>query len=131
MTNKNNVKILNDWSKFHEKLAFKKVYCEYYTVLKAEAEGEKNNPYSFIRFNKIYNNISEMIEDLKKIYIPKKREPYGNPFSPIFRGYEVIYSMAYYVQVGWTLSEKQINLCKKLAVEIHKAAMCADFIDKD
>lgn len=128
--NKNNVKILADWKKFNYDRAFKKVYCEYYTVLKREAEDEKNNPYSFIRFNKVYKNVDEMIEDLKKIYIPKKREPYGSS-PPIFRAYEAIYSMAYYVQVGWSLSEKQINLCKKLAVEIHKAAMCAEYIDKD
>lgn len=131
MTNKKNVKILTDWRKFHEKAAFKKVYCEYYTVLKSKAEVEKNNPYGFIRFERVYNSIEEMLDDLKKIYIPKDRAPYGSDWSPIFRGYEIIYSMAYYVQVGWTLSEKQINLCKKFAVEIHKAAMCAEFIDKD
>ena len=127
--NKNNVKILNNWSKFNYDGAFKNVYCKYYTVLKSEAETE--NKYGFIRFEKVYNSIDEMLDDLKKIYIPKKRDPYGPITSPIFRGYEIIYSMAYYVQVGWTLSEKQIKLCKTLAVEIHKAAMCADYITKD
>ncbi len=129
MTNKNNVKILTDWNKFNYDGAFKKVYCEYYTALKSKAERE--NKYGFIRFEKVYNSVDEMIADLNKIYISKKRDSYGPITSPIFRGYEIIYSMAYYVQVGWTLSEKQISLCKKFAVEIHKAAMCADFIDKD
>ena len=127
--NKNNVKILTDWSKFNYNEAWKNVYEKYYTVLKSEAE--KENKYGFIRFEKVYNNIDEMLEDLKKIYIPKKRECYGYDTHPLFRGYEIIYSMAYYVQVGWTLSEKQISLCKKFAVEIHKAAMCANYVSKD
>ena len=46
--NKNNVKILTDWSKFNYNEAWKNVYEKYYTVLKSEAE--KENKYGFIQF---------------------------------------------------------------------------------
>ena len=68
--NKNNVKILTDWSKFNYNEAWKNVYEKYYTVLKSEAE--KENKYGFIRFEKVYNSIDEMLEDLKKAEPPKR-----------------------------------------------------------
>ena len=68
--NKNNVKILTDWSKFNYNEAWTNVYEKYYTVLKSEAE--KENEYSFIRFEKVYNSIDEMLEDLKKFTYQRK-----------------------------------------------------------
>ena len=74
-------------------------------------------------WNTIYSSEEEIVDDLKKIYIPKKRV--APPFT--FRGYEYIYSFAFYAQKGWTLSEKQMLQCKRLALEIKKAASIADY----
>ena len=81
--NKNNVKILTDWSKFNYNEAWKNVYEKYYTVLKSEAEKKKINTASY--------NLKKFIISLMKC----------------------------------------LKTWKKFAVEIHKAAMCADYISKD
>lgn len=44
----------------------------------------------------------------------------------LYKGYEYIHSFAKQVQNGKTLSEKQIRQCKRLALEIKKAASIKD-----
>ena len=76
-----------------------------------------------IKWNDVFESEQEILESLEKIYIPKSR------IAPAytFKGYELIYSYAYYVQRGWKLSDKQITQCKRLAVEIKKAAEIAEY----
>ena len=74
------------------------------------------------KWNDIYTSEQELINDLEYVYIPKdKTAPFGT-----FKGYEYIYSFAYYVRKGWKLSEKQIRQAKRLAKEIKKASMIAE-----
>lgn len=74
------------------------------------------------KWNDVYSSEQELLDDLKNIYIPKnKTAPVGT-----FKGYEYIYSFAYYVQKGWELSDKQIRQAKRLAKEIKKASMIAE-----
>lgn len=76
-----------------------------------------------IRWNWVFENEEEICKALEQIYIPKNRT--APPYT--FKGYELVYSFAYYVQKGWTLSEKQMTQCKRLAVEIKKAAAISDY----
>jgi len=76
-----------------------------------------------VKWTDVFENEDQLIQALKSIYIPKSRT------APLytFKGYAYIYSFAYYVQKGWTLSAKQITQCKRLALEIKKAAAIADY----
>jgi len=76
-----------------------------------------------VKWDEVFDNEEQIIEALKKVYIPKSRTA---PTST-FKGYEYIYSFAYYVQRGWTLSEKQMQQCKRLALEIKKASAIGDY----
>lgn len=76
-----------------------------------------------VKWDEIYSTEAEIISVLEKIYIPKNRKaPYGT-----FKGYEYIYSFAYFVQNGKTLSEAQMKQAKRLATEIKKAEAIADY----
>lgn len=77
-----------------------------------------------VKWNEVFGSEEEMLEALKRIYIPKNRTA---PFYT-FKGYAYIYSFAYYVQKGWKLSENQLRQCKRLAVEIKKASAIAEYI---
>lgn len=75
------------------------------------------------KWNDVFNSEDEIVDALKKVYIPKDRvAPCGT-----FTGYEYIYSFAFYVKKGWKLSEKQMRQCKRLAVEILKASMIGEY----
>lgn len=76
-----------------------------------------------VKWTDVFKSEDELIQALKAIYIPKNRTA---PFYT-FKGYAYIYSFAYYVQKGWMLSAKQITQCKRLALEIKKAAAIADY----
>lgn len=76
-----------------------------------------------IKWTDVFGSEQEMLSALGKIYIPKSR----TAPAYTFKGYELIYSYAYYVQRGWKLSDKQITQCKRLAVEIKKAAEIAEY----
>jgi len=80
-----------------------------------------------VAWEDVYDSEQEMIDDLKKVYIPKNR------VAPTltFKGYEYIYSFAYYVQKGWTLSDKQLRQCKRLAKEIKKASAIVECYASD
>lgn len=80
-----------------------------------------------VAWEDVYDSEQEMIDDLKKVYIPKDRVAPNSTFI----GYEYIYSFAYYVQKGWTLSEKQMKQCKRLAKEIKKASAIAECYASD
>lgn len=76
-----------------------------------------------VKWNDVFSSEEELVEALANVFIPKGR------IAPIytFRGYEYIYSFAYYVQKGWTLSEKQMKQAKRLALEIKKAAAIKEY----
>lgn len=76
-----------------------------------------------VTWNDVYESENELLNDLKKVFIPEKRE--APPAT--FIGYSYIYSFAYYVQKGWPLSDKQMAQAKRIAVEIRKAASIAGY----
>lgn len=76
-----------------------------------------------VSWSELYNSEEELLKDLSKVYVPKNRVP---P-SYTFKGHEYIYSFATQLQSGKTLSEKQIAQCKRLALQIKKAAAVADY----
>ena len=73
--------------------------------------------YNRVKWTDVFKDEKELLQALSEIYIPKGRT--APPYT--FKGYAYIYSFAYYVQKGWTLSTKQITQCKRLALEIKKA----------
>lgn len=83
----------------------------------ANANWVRKNNFGSIAWNTVYNTEEDIINDLANIYVPANRQP----FTKLFNGYEYIFSFATYVQKGWTLSEKQMRQCKRLAAEIRKA----------
>ena len=88
-----------------------------------EAEYAIKRLSNSIKWTDVFSTEQEMLSALGKIYIPKSR----TAPAYTFKGYELIYSYAYYVQKGWTLSDKQITQCKRLAVEIKKVAAIAEY----
>lgn len=78
-----------------------------------------------IKWNTVYNTVSDMVNDLKKVHVFTKKEIANFPLY-LYKGYEFINGFADQVQQGKELSAKQITQCKRLALEIKKAAMCAD-----
>lgn len=77
-----------------------------------------------VKWTTVYNSEAEIVEDLKKIHIPGKDEPLA--VYRLYGGYEYIHSFARWVQNGKILTEKQMKQCKRLALEIKKAAAIAD-----
>lgn len=90
---------------------------------KIDAEYAYRRLQGSIKWTDVFSTEQEIVEALGKIYIPKSR----TAPAYTFKGYELIYSYAYYVQRGWKLSDKQITQCKRLAVEIKKAAEIAEY----
>lgn len=90
---------------------------------KIDAEYAYRRLQGGIKWTDVFSTEQEIVEALGKIYIPKSR----TAPAYTFKGYELIYSYAYYVQRGWKLSDKQITQCKRLAVEIKKAAEIAEY----
>lgn len=88
-----------------------------------EAEYAIKRLQNSIEWTDVFGSEQEMLSALGKIYIPKSR----TAPAYTFKGYEIIYSYAYYVQKGWKLSDKQITQCKRLAVEIKKAAEIVEY----
>lgn len=88
-----------------------------------EAEYAVKRLQNGVKWTDVFSAEQEMLSALGKIYIPKNRT------APVytFKGYKYIYSFAYYVQQGQALSDKQIKQCKRLAVEIRKAAAIAEY----
>ena len=78
---------------------------------------------SKVKWTDVYSSESEIINDLLRIHIPRISEWCGITF---YKGYEYIHSFAKQVQSGKVLSEKQLIQCKRLALEIKKAASIAD-----
>lgn len=77
-----------------------------------------------VKWSTVYYSEAEIVEDLKKIRIPEKGELIA--VYRLYAGYEYIHSFARWVQNGKTLTEKQMRQCKRLALEIKKAAAIAD-----
>lgn len=71
-----------------------------------------------IKWTDIYPTEEALLADLERITIPSDRTAPVNTF----RGYEYIYSFAFYLQKGWKLSEKQVKQAKRLALEIKIAS---------
>lgn len=71
-----------------------------------------------VAWTEVYSSVEEMLEELKQIPVIKNM-----PINPPYKGYEYINSFSVYLNKGWVLSDKQLNICKKLATEIHIAYM--------
>lgn len=108
---------LKDGKKFNDMAAFEA--CK-----KVESQFVRAHSFQSVAWNSVYATEQELLDDLKKVYIPKGRGPLGH----CFQGYEYIYSFAYYVQQGWALSAKQMTQAKRLALEIKKAVTAAQYI---
>lgn len=93
-------------------------------IIVKQLEAEYRKTLSPIKWNTVYNSEAEITEDLKRIHIPEKAETYL--VSKLYSGYEYIHSFAKWVQSGKPLTEKQMRQCKRLALEIKKAAAIAD-----
>lgn len=94
----------------------------------AEAQYKQAANLGSVAWNSVYSTEAELIDDLKKVYIPQGRGPMGH----CFQGYAYIYAFAFYVQKGWQLSPKQMTQAKRLAVEIKKAAIASEYVtDKE
>lgn len=77
-----------------------------------------------VEWDSIYNSTEEIIEDLKKVHVPKESEIVQ--IINIYQGYGYIHSFAKQLQNGKSLSDKQMVQCKRLALEIKKASAIAD-----
>lgn len=88
-----------------------------------EIEAQYGGNIKSCSWSEIYNCEEEMIADLSKVYVPKNRTAPQYTFI----GYEYIYSFATQLQNGKSLSEKQITQCKRMAIQIKKAAAIADY----
>ena len=85
---------------------------------KLNAHYERMRIKGSIPFTKVYLSVEEMLYELKEVPVIRDMPAY-----PPYKGYEYINSFSTYLKKGWTLSEKQLNMCKKLATEIHIAYM--------
>ena len=68
-----------------------------------------------IKWTDLYKTEAEIVEDLKRIRIPKSNR------NLVYNGYEFIHSFARQVQNGKSLSDKQMVQAKRLAEEIKRA----------
>lgn len=108
---------LKDGKKFNDMAALEA--CK-----QVEAQYKPAHSYKSVAWNEVYASEQELLEDLKKVYIPKGRHQMGH----CFQGYAYIYTFAYYAQQGWQLSAKQMTQAKRLALEIKKAVTAAQYI---
>lgn len=73
------------------------------------------------KWNEIYKTENEIIEDLLMVHVPETKQEeiycYG-----LYKGYQYINSFAKRVQSGNDLTDNQMKQCKRLAIEIKKAA---------
>lgn len=93
-------------------------------TISMETQNKYKKSVNNVKWNEVYNNEQEIIDDLKKVYIPKESELIL--LHNIYMGYDFIHSFAKQIKSGKTLSEKQITQCKRLALEIKKASNIAD-----
>lgn len=77
-----------------------------------------SNNIKQLKWTDVYNSEQEIINDLKEVYIPNKKEEAALVYIPFYKGYEYIHSFAKQVQNGKTLTEKQIVQCKRMALNI-------------
>ena len=75
-----------------------------------------------VKWTDIYSSEDEIIEDLKKVEIPVNEEPPFAGMTPMFKGYQYIYSFSKRLQGGKELTPNQMKQAKRLALEIKKAA---------
>ena len=108
---------LKDGKKFNDMAAFEA--CK-----KLEAQYKQAHSYKSVAWDSVYASEQELLDDLKKVYIPKGRHQMGH----CFQGYEYIYAFAYYIQQGWQLSAKQMTQAKRLALEIKKAVITSEYV---
>lgn len=94
-------------------------------VIVGQIDSKYKTSLNPVKWDTVYNSESEIVEDLKKIRIPDKGEPMA--VYRLYAGYEYIHSFARWVQNGKPLTEKQMKQCKRLALEIKKAAAIADY----
>lgn len=82
-----------------------------------------------LKWNDIFTDEAEIIENLLKIYVPTQQEinKYFNPFALPYTGYEYIHGIAKQLQNGKYLTEKQITMAKKSAKQIKKALAMQDY----
>lgn len=93
-------------------------------VIVRKINDQYRNNLNSIKWTTVYDSEAEIVEDLKKIHIPTNGEV--NAVYRLYSGYEYIHSFARWVQNGKPLTEKQMKQCKRLALEIKKAAAIAD-----
>lgn len=95
-----------------------------YQVIVNQIDSKYRKNLNSVKWDTVYKSESEIVEDLKKIRIPEKDESMA--VYRLYTGYEYIHSFARWVQNGKLLTEKQMKQCKRLALEIKKAAAIAD-----
>lgn len=83
-----------------------------------KVRAEYNRYGKSVKWDDIYSSEEELLKELEQISVPQDRTAPANTF----RGYEYIYSFAFYLQKGWKLSEKQVKQAKRLALEIKIAS---------
>lgn len=93
-------------------------------VIVGQIDSKYKTSLNPVKWDTVYKSDAEIVEDLKKIRIPEKGEPMA--VYRLYAGYEYIHSFARWVQNGKPLTEKQMRQCKRLALEIKKAAAIAD-----
>jgi hypothetical protein len=89
-------------------------------IIIRKVEGEYVKRIDSVKWNQIYSAEKEIVDDLKNVHIPDANDWYG--IAALYKGYEYIHSFARQVQAGKELTEKQMRQCKRLALEIKKAA---------
>lgn len=75
-----------------------------------------------VKWTDIYSSEDELINDLKKVEIPASGQPPFAGMTPMFRGYQYIFSFAKRLQDGRELTPKQMAQAKRIALEIKKAS---------
>ena len=78
-----------------------------------------------VAWTDLYTSEEELFADLRKVEIPANGEAPSVGFTPLYTGYEYIHSFAKRLQAGGSLTEKQVTMAKRLALQIRKAAAIA------
>lgn len=93
-------------------------------MITQKTDGEFRKNVMGVKWTDVYKSESEIIEDLKKVHIPEEQELWMH--INLYSGWSYIHSFARAVQSGKELTDKQMTQCKRLALEIKKAARIAD-----
>ena len=95
------------------------------TRICTEIEAMRRGGCKVVKWTDVFETEEAIIEALKRVEIPANGEPPFVGFSPLYKGYEYVHSFAKRVQAGSELTEKQMIMAKRIALEIRKAASIA------